>query len=368
MADPTHGTAAQQNEEEQKTRTGLWLHLRRIWQTVKWYRRLSKINDWGNWLWSMFTTKAGAGVVAASVVSAGTVGTIAVVKPELLSGWLRPAAVQAPPPVAAAPPAVEVTTERWAQSSVVFPVVGVDKAGRRATFDVVVLTKDYTWVRGSDSELAHTGRSLTEADVAAQVLSAEIRTGLARSSDVIAVGVASAEGAVEVETARADRRARTAARWLGGVLPPATRLWLLNLGQYRSVCVTPDTSDASWQRPFIMIGIRQQEPGVTVGLELLERNRAGTEGEVDMRVDEARDDRAAREVEASHRCRKSPLRFLDGADCDDALTLDGDERPRQRARTRTIDQAIGNDEEQIRLHAPRERRRNSAISVPASAI
>ncbi|MGH6814669.1 MAG: hypothetical protein ACREC6_03100 [Hyphomicrobiaceae bacterium] len=258
MTDPASGPAAQQPEEEKDRKGGLWFSIKRFWQPIKWYRRLSSINKWGQRLWSWLTTKAGASV-AAGVVGVGAVGTVAVVKPDLIPGWRSP-----PPPALVQVSAVQVATKQWAPSSVVFPIKGKDKAGREATFDVVVLTQDYTWVRGSDSELAHAGRALSEAEMNAQILSPDVRAGLSHSKNAIAVGLASAEGNIEIETARADRRSRTGARWLAAALPPGTQIWLLNLGQHRNVCPTTDTKDTNWQRPFIMIGIREQQTDVNV--------------------------------------------------------------------------------------------------------
>ena len=46
---------------------------------------------------------------------------------------------------------------RQTRNSTVFAIEGKDKAGRRATFDVVVLNKSFLWVRGSAEELEKDG-------------------------------------------------------------------------------------------------------------------------------------------------------------------------------------------------------------------
>src|SRR3954447_26093480 len=46
-----------------------------------------------------------------------------------------------------------IIAKRWNERTLVFPIEGVDRSGRRALFDVVVLTKNYGWVRGSTTEL-----------------------------------------------------------------------------------------------------------------------------------------------------------------------------------------------------------------------
>jgi hypothetical protein len=217
------------------------------WRLFKWYRRANSAQGWFHWLMSFLGTKTGA---ALAVVAAGgaAVGTVAAVKPQLFRSLYGPYAV---------------VTERWGDQSTVFPVDGYDKAGRKATFDVVVLTKDFTWERASPYKLQRSGKSLSEDDVQAQVMTAEMRAGLGRSGKVIAVGVASKEGDSGYEIARAQRRSETAARWLGVALPDKPVL-KLNLGQFNSTCTTPDEADTSWQRPLIMIGVRQEAAGVVL--------------------------------------------------------------------------------------------------------
>jgi hypothetical protein len=93
----------------------------------------------------------------------------------------------------------------------------------------------------------------------------EFLEGLNRSQAVMAVGVASQEGDVVEEAGRAQRRAQTAASWLEQVLPATSSIFTLNLGQYKGSCAVGETADTAWQRPVLMIGIRQQEPGVDLG-------------------------------------------------------------------------------------------------------
>lgn len=218
------------------------------WRLFKWYRRVDSGTSWFHWLMSFFGTKTGAAV---AVVAAGGIaaGTVAVVKPEWFRGMRGP---------------YEVVTERWGDQSTVFPVDGWDNAGRMASFDVVVLTKDFTWERASPYKLMRAGKPLTEEDVQSQVMTPEMRAGLGRSGKVIAVGVASQEGDSGYEVVRAERRSETAARWLGIALGPDKPVLRLNLGQYRSTCTTPDAGDTSWQRPLILIGVRRETQGVVL--------------------------------------------------------------------------------------------------------
>jgi len=212
-------------------------------------RRAYSVASWLNWLWSWLGTKSGIATGVALTGAAG-VGTVAITNPHLL-GLTKP-------------PAIVVATERWGATSVVYPVRGEDRSGRRMTFDIVSLTSELTWVHGSDRELERDGRPLPEADVLGAVFAAEVVSGLAKSDEIVAVGVASVEGAAAAEAERAERRARTAAGWLAKVVPPATRISTLNLGQFRPGCAATITSGTAWQRPLLVIGVRHREPGASL--------------------------------------------------------------------------------------------------------
>lgn len=154
---------------------------------------------------------------------------------------------------------------RWNQRTLVFPIDGVDKAGRRVLFDVVVLTKDYGWVIGSTEDLMRGDTRLTPADIETEVLAPQMREGLAKASALIAVGVASQEGAVGAETRRADLRANRTAKWLRGIVDPNMAMWTLNLGRYVEPCQECEDPDTSWQRPFIVIAVRKADAGADIG-------------------------------------------------------------------------------------------------------
>jgi hypothetical protein len=159
---------------------------------------------------------------------------------------------------------VRVNTQQWG-SSVIYPIDGKDVAGKHAAFDVAVLPKDLTWVRGSTTALTLQGQPLPEAEIPTRVFTAELRDGLGRSKSVIAVGVASQEGERQAETDRAGQRAKSAAAWLTNVVRPEVPVWALNLGQYTGDCqAAGEATDTGWQRPLILIGIRSQDDGVNV--------------------------------------------------------------------------------------------------------
>jgi hypothetical protein len=205
-----------------------------------------------NWLGWWLGGKAGTVVGFAALGGVVGVTSIAVVHPSLL------------PSIFASRQPVAVVTQHW-DDDVVFPIDGVDRAGRAASFDVVLKTKGITWVRASADQLEKDGQPITAADLDSELFGPEVRYRLASSKDVIGVGVASQEGTVGQETARAEKRGRAAAAWLEQALPADTRVWVLNLGQFRSNCSDATNAGTGWERPFLMIGVRRQDASVNLG-------------------------------------------------------------------------------------------------------
>lgn len=235
----SEGVTASKSDEQRKRR-----------RVLGWLGRADKGYDLYQLLSGFAQSKAGVATVSLGIAAA-VIGGVATIQPDLVRLWMPGGDV-------------EVATERWGDSSVVYPIEGVDNAGRRARFDVVLLTKQYTWLWGSDTALAKETRALTQVEVLDTVLTGRLRSGLSRSPEVIAVGVASEEGTSSVESTRAQRRALTSAHWLKQILPASTRINRLNLGQYKSTCGTREGGDSSWQRPFVMIGVREQAPGINL--------------------------------------------------------------------------------------------------------
>ena len=159
-------------------------------------------------------------------------------------------------------PAAEVAPERLASDTRVFTIEGVDQLGRKASFEMIVLSRAIAWTRGSTTELARAGEPLSEAQVADEVFGPDVRDRLVLTSELIAAGAASAEGDVDTETERAEKRARTTAGWLSAAAPGKT-VWTLNLGQYQTSCESAAAaSDTGWQRPLIVFGVRSKDAGV----------------------------------------------------------------------------------------------------------
>jgi hypothetical protein len=169
-----------------------------------------------------------------------------------------------------------ILAERWNERTLVFPIDGTDKAGRRVAFNVVVLTKDYGWVRGSTTELEKDGRRLSRDEIRSDVLAPQLRRGLRSARALIAVGLASHEGDVTREEQRGGLRAIRTAELLRDAVGPDIALWTLNLGRYVDPCVACEDADTSWQRPFMVIAVREKDDGANIS-EALAAALSGTQ-------------------------------------------------------------------------------------------
>ncbi len=168
-----------------------------------------------------------------------------------------------------------ILAKRWNDRTLVFPIEGTDRQGRRATFDVVVLTKNYGWVRGSTSELERDDRLLSPQEIQDEVLAPQLREGLGTARGLIAVGLASQEGNFAREEQRGGERAIRTARWVQEALGERVPMWTLNLGRYVDPCADCEDSDTSWQRPFIVIAVRNADEGTHIS-EALADAMSGT--------------------------------------------------------------------------------------------
>lgn len=258
---------------EADSQTSLKRRAWRAWRVFSWGRRILAAPEWLKWGWAAFQTKAGV-AVATGTVAAGALGTVAVVAPDLVP-WLRPAepgppavvmAVAPPPapaPLILEPPArVEAAPQKLAGDSTLFALTGADAAGRTASFELLLLSRAITWVRGSTSEIARNGEELSEEQVVAEVIGADVKGRLAASLEIIAAGAASAEGDVDTETERAGERAVTTARWVRQAAPDKP-VSTLNLGQYQARCASDGgAADTGWQRPLLIIGVLRKDDTV----------------------------------------------------------------------------------------------------------
>ncbi|WBT38173.1 MULTISPECIES: hypothetical protein [Hyphomicrobium] len=230
--------------------------VRRAWSTYKWFDRIRGWQDWYNWLSTFLQTKAGA---AAALGSTAVLTTAAVVVHNVVvDPYAEPYVPTEIAPLSAAEPM------RQTKGTLIFEIEGRDKAGRRGTFDVVVAKKQFLWVRGSAEDLERDGRVISGAEIAGDVLDQEVRDGLASAREIVAVGTASQEGNPVEEKKRAARRATRTAELVSGAIDASIPISSLNLGQYRERCVSCDADGTNWQRPFMVIAVKELEEGTVV--------------------------------------------------------------------------------------------------------
>ena len=211
-----------------------------------------RAHDRGNWLHRLFGYRQEAWIGALAMLFTATVAGF-VIKDAFLSQTKDKSGLRT------------IVAKKWNERTLVFAIDGVDKQGRRAMFDVVVLTKDYRWVLGSTSDLERGEMKLSADDIQSEVMAPQLREGLGSARQLIAVGLASQEGQIESEIQRGGLRAKRIAEWVSPTVDSATPVWTLNLGRYLEECKDCETADTSWQRPFIVIAVRESDPGTNIG-------------------------------------------------------------------------------------------------------
>jgi hypothetical protein len=158
------------------------------------------------------------------------------------------------------PQAVVAGKQRLGTNSAMFSLEGRDRAGRIGVFDVVVLDRDILWASKSADDLEKNGVLLAPGETVDTVLEQELRDTLTQAQDIIAVGTAMPDGDPDEEALRAGRRAVKTAEIVSSVVAAWVPLWSLNLGQYREPCSECETEGTTWERPFVVIGVRSLEP------------------------------------------------------------------------------------------------------------
>lgn len=216
--------------EERDRRTGALV-------AYRWWERIG----WMRWLFSRGGEMAGRLFAAGVIASVGAWTAWDAYDARARSKFLRPL----------------ISAERLSPATHAYVIQGVDSAGRRADFDLIVADKAFTWERGSAERLARNNQPLTGDDVQSIILDPLVRARLKSAKQLIAVGTASEEGDPTQETHRAGRRAEQTARWLSAAADKQMPLWTLNLGQYQHPCEACDTNETSWQRPFLVIAVQQ---------------------------------------------------------------------------------------------------------------
>jgi hypothetical protein len=207
---------------------------------------------WFDWLYRVFGNRYEPLIgMLALLFTAGVTGLV--IKDALMSGTKDKSGLR------------RIVAKKWNERTMAFPIEGVDKAGHNALFDVVVLTKDYGWIKGSTTELERGTTKLTAEDVENEVLAPQLRQGLGSARELIAVGLASVEGNIDNEIQRGGLRANRIAEWVKTAVDPSIPMSTLNLGRYLEPCTDCETDDTSWQRPFIVIAVKQADSGTNIG-------------------------------------------------------------------------------------------------------
>jgi len=155
-----------------------------------------------------------------------------------------------------------VTSRRLSPGVTLVATEGRDSAGRVATFDIIVLSREYFWRFGSSTSVVDVDGNMI--DVEAQLLSPGVRARGAAASDLIAAGTASCIGGREEEESRALERADTIAGWLrhSGVFRVEQRIYLLSLGKYTKRCESG--RHERHQRNVVIVGVAGKESGVNI--------------------------------------------------------------------------------------------------------
>lgn len=225
--------------DEQRDRRSGALIAYRWWDRIGWLR----------WLFSHGGEMAGRLAAAGFIAATGGWVTYDAIDARNREKFLRPV----------------VNAERVGANTHAYVIQGLDQAGRRADFDLIIADKAFTWERGSTERLMREGNPLTPDDVQRIILDDLLRARVKSARQLIAVGTASEEGDATAEKHRAGRRAEQTAQWLATVVDHKTPLWTLNLGQYQQPCATCDTNETSWQRPFLVIAVQRAAWDADIG-------------------------------------------------------------------------------------------------------
>ncbi|MEO1207539.1 MAG: hypothetical protein AAFV45_14525 [Pseudomonadota bacterium] len=235
-------------EDDKKRRGGVLLTAHRAntwWERIGWLR------------WLFGNGGEGALMVGSAAVVAGvtTLTTVQAVDSYYKAREIKPA---------------RIVAQSSSANTRAFVIGGRDSWGRRALFDVLVSVKSLGWVRGSTDTLEQDGRRIVSDMVQVFVLDEDVQKRLKRSNAIIAVGLASQEGDRTVETERAGKRAATTAEWITAAIQGARPVYSLNLGQYQEPCADCESQGTSWQRPLIVIGVRQSDDEVDLREALMD--------------------------------------------------------------------------------------------------
>lgn len=148
-----------------------------------------------------------------------------------------------------------------------------DLQGKSAEINMAVLSDRYEWQLGSDSQVKLKGQTQS---LPISVLKKELeKQGIFKIMDnpnrIIALGAASCEGAISIEEARAMNRGKVIQDQLVKQLFQVKEYPVLNLGQFKRDNCKLNTTSSSFQRGLIIVGMRNETPGLEVKAALYQR-------------------------------------------------------------------------------------------------
>jgi hypothetical protein len=150
-------------------------------------------------------------------------------------------------------PAVDVAPIKIDTGLTLFEVTGEDKQGRRAAFDIIMISEGLSWQYGQTAVVQGVQQ------VSASDLRSFFKRRFASASDVIASGTASSEGDRKTEEVRARNRGAKLAQMAAESAAPETKLWVLNLGQYLQPCKGCTKEQTAIERPVFITGVIYKE-------------------------------------------------------------------------------------------------------------
>ena len=151
---------------------------------------------------------------------------------------------------------------------------GRDSQGRIAQFNIAVLSVEYKWLLGSDFQVKYNDQIINIDALRSNLEQEGIHRIMQNPTEIISVGTASCEGAVEAEERRAFERSKQI-QLLGKKIftntPSVKGYRLLNLGQFRRSDCQANQDLTAYQRSIIIIGVRKQSEGVILDEALRDR-------------------------------------------------------------------------------------------------
>jgi hypothetical protein len=170
-------------------------------------------------------------------------------------------------------------------SSLIYsPIEVMDKSGKRAKINVILLSSAYRWEIGSAEILVDSREKNKEIRKQKAIGISSLANYLRRDkiletiqqegsiNRVIAIGTASCEGDdILEEEKRAELRARSVIKLVEKELLDVAYYSIINLGQFNGGACPIVPEKTSWQRAIILLGVRQDEKGINLEEAVRER-------------------------------------------------------------------------------------------------